>query len=98
MIQLMIATDYKARAETQTIMEYIFFKDEQYRYNLLNKAQTIFKIDNAELQKEINVKLLEKKIFRLIPHLQKLVTFAELPSHENWDQAIHPTILIGMKN
>jgi len=28
LIQLMIATDYKSRADTQTIMNYIFFKDE----------------------------------------------------------------------
>ena len=98
MIKLMINTDYKSRADTLTIMNYIFFKDEQFRYNLINKAQSIFKLDNALLQQDIKVKLLEKKIFRLIPHLQNLVTFAMLPSHEKWNEAIHPTILNGMKN
>ena len=98
MIQLMIGSDYKRRSDTGTIMNYIFFKDEQYRYNLINKAQTIFKIDNAMLQQEIKVKLFEKKIFRLIPHLQNLVSFAKIPSHENWNEAIHKTIINGMIN
>lgn len=98
MIQLMITTDYRVRADTLSIMNYIFFKDEQYRYNLINKAQNIFKIDNALLQQEIKNRLLERKIFRLIPHLKNLVTFAEVPSYEKWNEAIHSTIVNGMKN
>ncbi len=42
--------------------------------------------------------MLKKRIFRLIPYIQSLVTFENLPSHENWNQALPPTVFWGMKN
>ena len=65
----MIGKDPRTRKEPEFIKNYIFFKDETYRYNLLNTAKKIFKNASPELQKEINEKMLEKTIFRLIPHL-----------------------------
>lgn len=81
LIQLMIGSDYKKRGDPSTIRNYIFFKDEQYRYNLINKAQKIFKIQNDKLQKEIKANMIERTICRLIPHLQRTVTFAKIPGH-----------------
>lgn len=65
----MIGKESRSRQDPEIIKNYIFFKDELYRYNLLNTAKKIFKNASPELQKEINEKMLEKTIFRLIPHL-----------------------------
>ena len=69
LIQLMIKSDFKQRADLKTIKNHIFFKDEQSRFNIINKAKKIFFIFQNDMpQNEIQVSIIEQTITRLIPH------------------------------
>jgi hypothetical protein len=47
MVRLMIDSDYNIRTDAAKLLNHVFFKNEQERFNLIKKAQEILMKNNS---------------------------------------------------